>query len=155
MRNAYFILIACGLSLVDLTGGKLFASPDEKPNAEDLTVLRVAEQCLDLQNAAELGKKNDLSVALPKAVQRHQLALVSWALLRPTGVEETARSKNLEAMFWLAFRSLCNPAEKALALKVIDDCQLKSGDLTLALELLFRNDEAGRRLELKKRGIEN
>jgi hypothetical protein len=55
----------------------------------------------------------------------------------------------------MAFRSLSEPADKELALKLIDDCHLQEGELSQALELLYRNDDKGMREELRRRGIKN
>ena len=150
--NRYW-LVACCLLLLGLPGKQLFASGSSLTTNDDAEVLMVAREFLDAPDRIQSTKIDDLCARLPKSAQRHQLALVSWALLRPTGIEETSRSKNLEALFWLAFRSLCRPTEKSVALRVIDDSQLKSGDLALALELLYRDDDVGRRRELERRGL--
>jgi len=151
MRYICFCSFVC--CLLFLNAAVVRAVSPDPTNAEDSSVLRLAGQFIASRNAPHFVNAHDLSERLPKPIQRYQLALVAWALLRPTGVQETKRSKNLEAMFWLAFRSLCQAKEKAFARRVIDDCQLKSGDLALALELLYRDDDSGLRSELKRRGI--
>lgn len=120
----------------------------------DLAVLRVAEEVLHSGVSVQPPRASTVLLKeLPAPMQRYHLALICWSLMRPEGVDETDRAKMLEREFWACVRSLSQEGDKMLVLKLIDDCQMQSGELLRALEFLYQNDPNGLREELHRHGI--
>lgn len=154
MLGRHALVAIAIFSVFGVLRGSAFGSNNEKLAAGDIAVLQAVKESLLSPTWVKSPEAGQLLIKkLPSALQRYRLALVCWSLLRPTGPEESDRSRLLEATFWLSVRTLSESSDKNLVRKLIDDCHLQSGELLQALEFLYHGDEDGLRAELRRRGI--
>jgi hypothetical protein len=142
------------LLMVSLAKPSGSASGNEKVSERDIAVLKTAEKILLSSGIGVSARAPEfIGKQLPNAIQRYRLALICWSLMRPKGVEETQRSRVLDATFWASVRSLSGLNDQIFVRRLIDDCRMQSGELLQALEVLHAGDEQGLREELRSRGV--